>query len=417
MNKKSSRLLCALCLCVLFGVLCVSVYFISVGGRLTEAAPESGIKPDSDSKATGQSEKWLATESGMEADIESTIESTIEQAALQRLIEQYDDYEQRFAAVEHMDDIAGNGFAIIEEQVFPVLLESFGEEEVNFVPAMDWRYRRLVLFLTDSEGRVLYKTNQLETNNCWQGEMKQPTRGIAAVSFQDVNVDGLTDIVLITTCRNDTGEYAGNNYKVGDVLFQCEQGFYRDWRISDKINRFGMNKSVDFIVSYVRDGNSTEILYTATTLDELLEQDFHIIAEQCYWRSFEKQGRLQVVPGTIRIAEYDIFMIYLVNEQGHIVWSFQPMGDYDNLYSLKGMTGRDMDGDGMKDLVVLARYSYEGENGELLVESDCAIYYQRTDGFDVDREFRNYYKCKEEDTLEALVGKIREYWGWPKEND
>ena len=34
-------------------------------------------------------------------------------------------------------------------------------------------------------------------------------------------------------------------------------------------------------------------------------------------------------PGTYRMAEYTVFMLYLVNEQGYIVWSFQPMGEYE----------------------------------------------------------------------------------------
>ncbi len=88
------------------------------------------------------------------------------------------------------------------------------------------------------------------------------------------------------------------------------------------------------------------------------------------------------------------------------------MGDYDNLYSLKGMTGKDMDGDGMKDLVVLARYSYEGPDNEIIIESDCSIYYQRTSGFDIDKNFREFYQCTEDNTLEELVVTIREYWGW-----
>lgn len=324
----------------------------------------------------------------------------------------YREYQKRFEAIEKTADVEQNGFSTIEEHVFPIVLESFGEEELTFLPAMEERYHRLSLFLADAEGNIVYKCNGLETNNRNKGQLKQPTESIAAVSFADVNRDGLTDIILITKCVNETGEYAGKPYKVGDVLFQGEGTFYRDWRISDKINRFSMNKSANSIISFVRDGNSTEFLYTATTQEELLDQGFRIIEEQCYTRNFEKLGRLQVVPGVYRISEYDIFMIYLINEQGYIVWSFQPMGDYDNLYSLKGMTGRDMDGDGMKDLVVLARYSYEGASGELVVESDCAIYYQRTGGFDIDKGFRDYYRCTEEDTLEALVGKIREYWGW-----
>ncbi len=324
----------------------------------------------------------------------------------------YEEYQGRFERIAFLPDIEKEGFTLIEDHIFSVVLESFGEKELSFVPAMEEKYHRLALFLADEDGRIVYKCNSLETNNRVRGAMEQPTRQLAAVSFADVNRDGRTDIILITKCVNDTGEYAGKPYKVGDVLFQGEETFYRDYRISDKINRFGMNKSANCIISFVRDGNSTEFLYTAVTQKELLDQGFKIIEEQCYTRNFEKLGRLQVVPGVFRISEYDIFMIYLINEQGYIVWSFQPMGDYDNLYSLKGMTGRDMDGDGMKDLVVLARYSYEGPSGELVVESDCAIYYQRTGGFDIDTGFSSYYQCTEEDTLEELVKKIREYWGW-----
>ena len=191
--------------------------------------------------------------------------------------------------------------------------------------------------------------------------------------------------------------------------------FYRDWRISDKINRFSMNKSANYIITFVRDGRSAEFLYTASTLEELLAEGFTIIEEQCYTRDFEKLGRLRVVPGTVKISAYEIFMIYLVNENGDIIWSFQPMGDYDSLYSLRSVMGRDVDGDGLKDLVVLARYSIETEEQESRIENRCSIYYQRTGGFDIDTEFEKTYQCQEEDTMEDLIWKIREYWGWQVE--
>ena len=260
-----------------------------------------------------------------------------------------------------------------------------------------------------------YKPESLGNNYKYLEQLEQPTTGIAAVSFQDLNDDGLTDIVLITTCENSTGDYAGMPYKVGDVLFQQEGTFYRDWRVSDKINRFSMNKSVEFIMAYVRDGVSTEVLYTAATLQELLDNGFEIDDEHCQTHSFEKQGKLRLVPGIFSIAEYDVFMIYLVNEQGYIVWSFQPMGEYENLYSLKGIACKDLDGDGMKDILVLARYSYEGPEGELLIEMKCSVYYQRTDGFEADTDFCG--TCQEEDRvkLSAWIKVIREYWGWTKE--
>lgn len=327
----------------------------------------------------------------------------------------YQEYQENFEEIAHLDDIESRGYDILDDQVFTIKLESFEQEEVTLIPALEISWNRLALFLADGQGNILYKCNDLETNNCARGRMLQNTQGIVSIAFDDANQDGRTDIILISRCVNDTGDYAGIPYKVGDVLFQGEDTFYRDWRISDKINRFGMNKSTNQILFFVRDGRSTEFLYTATTLDELLEHGFYIIEEQYYTRNFEKLGRLKVVPGTFRMAWYDIFLIYLVNEQGDIVWSLQPMGDYDGLYSLKGINGRDVDGDGLKDLVVLARYSREDENGERQIENKCMIYYQRTSGFEADTEFENYYQYAEEDTMEMMIQKIREYWGWQVE--
>lgn len=332
----------------------------------------------------------------------------------QELLSNYQDYLERLCSIENRQQIGENGFEIIEDQIFPMETECFGS--VLLVPAMEKQYHRLALFFTKEDGTVLYKTDQLEANNRNKGRLDQPIRGISAVSFQDLNKDGRMDIVLITACRNRSGAYAGKTYKVGDVLFQNEKGFYRDYRVSDKINRFGMNKSAESITAYVRDGYSTEFLYTASTKDELLKNGFVIIAEQNYPRQFEKLGRLEVVPGTYTMADYSTFMIYLINEQGYIVWSFQPMGDFDNLYAFKGIACRDIDGDGMKDILVLARYSYEGANNELLTKSDYSIYYQRTGGFYADTEVKKKVPCSDEDTVAGLVEKARAYWGWKTES-
>lgn len=336
-------------------------------------------------------------------------------AAEENIRQLYDEYSSRFESIEYKADISACGFRMIENQIFPIEMEQFGE--VNVIPAFEKNYNRLALFFALEDGTIVYKTEQLETNNRNRGAMKQFTQEIAAISFQDLNRDERMDIVLITSYMNASGDYAGRRYKVGDVLFQNKEGngFYRDYRIADKINRFSMNKSVEFITAFVRDGYSTEFLYTSTTLDELLAQGFEIIDEQYYPRTFEKLGRLQVVPGTYSISDYDVFMIYLVNEQGYIVSSLQPMGDFDNLYALKGINCRDIDGDGLKDIVVLARYSYEGSGHELIVKSDYAIYYQRTGGFSADTEIKERYKCSDEDTMELLVEKARAYWGWKSE--
>ena len=330
----------------------------------------------------------------------------------EKVLAQYQEYRERLEAIEHRTEIETNGFAVVESQIFPIDIAGYGEGEVSLIPAFDETYHRLALFFVTADGQVIYKTDQLETNNRVLGQMEQPPCAIAAVSFRDLDMDGRTDIILITACEAVDG--SGETYKVGDVLFQSKKqaGFYRDYRIADKINRYGMNKSAEVITAFARDGYSTEFLYTATTLSELLEKGLQIITEQCHYRTFGKLGKLQVVPGTYRISNYDVFMVYLVSEQGDILFSLQPMGDYDNLYALKGINCRDIDGDGLKDIVILARYSYEGEEGQLIVESDYSVYYQRTGGFSLDTETKDTYRCSDEDTMEILVEEARKYWGW-----
>ena len=332
----------------------------------------------------------------------------------QKLLADYQDYRMRLEAAEQQSDLADCGFDVIEDQIFPLETEGYGS--VFLVPAIEEQYHRLALFLTDEDGTVVYRTDELAVNHWREGKLEQSVQEISAVSFLDLNRDGLSDIVLLVTCRNRDGSYAGRNYKVGDVLFQKEDGFYYDYRISDRINRFGMNQSARSIIAHVRGGASTEFLYTASTKEELLENGFVVTGEQDYFRQFEKLGYLEVLPGTYKIADCAVFMIYLVDEQGNIVWSFQPMGDYDNLYALKGITCKDIDGDGMKDLLVLAGYNYADSGGDPVPEYDYRIYYQRTDGFDTDTEVRKMLSCSEEDTAAGLVEKARAYWGWNKES-
>lgn len=343
----------------------------------------------------------------------------------------YDEYNARLDSITTQTDIEEKGFDIVESQIFPFEPEIIPESEIepntedafvdeessglSVIPAFDRTYHRLALFLADADGSILYKTDQLETNSRIRGQMEQPGQEIASVAFQDLNGDARTDIILITSCKGADGR----NYKVGDVLLQSgeELCFYRDYRISDKLNRFGMNKNAKSITAFVRDGDSTEFLYTALTLKELRQHGFQIITEQSYTRTFGKLGKLQVVPGTYRIADYEVFMIYLVNEQDYIVFALQPMGDFDNLYALKGINCRDIDGDGLKDIIVLAKYSYEDEEHKLAIASDYSIYYQRTGGFSADTEIKSQYPCSDEDTMQTLVEKARAYWGWKTDND
>ena len=351
--------------------------------------------------------------------------NAIEQNVAQSVRIQYETYIARLESIQFRQEISEKGFEIVESQIFPFEpnIELVAEPDMTperehlsgmfFIPAFDKTYHRLVLFLADTDGKILYRTDQLETNNQILGQMTQPEQEIASIAFQDLNGDMQTDIILITYCDE--------KYKVGDVLFQSTNkntlNFYRDYRISEKLNRFGMNKNAKAITAFVRDGYSTEFLYTALTLKQLCSHGFQVITEQCYTRTFGKLGKLQVVPGTYQIADYDVFRIYLVNEQGDILSALQPMENYDSLYALKGINCRDIDGDGLKDIIVLAKYSYENKEHKFAVASDYSIYYQRTGGFSADTEIKSQYQCSDEDTMQTLIDKARSYWGWKTDDD
>lgn len=327
----------------------------------------------------------------------------------------YEEYRGSLENIENYEDIERNGFRIVKEHIFP--MEISEEEEIDVIPAFDVTYNRLALFFSTKEGRIIYKTDNLETNYQKKGEIYQLTDKILAISFRDLNLDGGMDIILITSFKKEGDRGASAFYKVGDVLFQDMEagGFYRDYRITDKINRFGMNKSSDQITAFVRDKESIEFMYTATTLQELLNCGMIVIKEQAYPRNFEKLGRLQVIPGTCLIGGYEIFMIYLVNQEGNIVSCLTPMESYENLYSLKGISCWDLDGDGLKDIAVLAKYSYESENREMITKTDYSIYYQRTSGFVLDTQIKESFQCAEDETMENLVKQGRKYWGWTRE--
>ena len=117
--------------------------------------------------------------------------------------EKYEEFLNRFEAIENYEGISENDFTIIEEQVFSEVFESFGEEPVTFVPALDRKYNRMAIFIVDMTGKVVFKTHQLEANYQIQGEMRQPTKEIAAVSFLDVNEDNKkvvkeADVILLS---------------------------------------------------------------------------------------------------------------------------------------------------------------------------------------------------------------------------
>ena len=63
-----------------------------------------------------------------------------------QVLEAYEEYRERLNKITRRSEIAGSGFTVIEDQIFPLETKCYGE--ISLVPAMEEQYRRLALFFT-----------------------------------------------------------------------------------------------------------------------------------------------------------------------------------------------------------------------------------------------------------------------------
>lgn len=327
-----------------------------------------------------------------------------------------DSYLAGFNSITTLADVAAGGYITVDTTH---IIDSFSLNngrsgkinECTIYAAVHSGLGRAALFFANADGNIIYKTEDLECNYYQKGSLYQPNIAIAAIGTRDVNHDGLMDILLITRCI-----YDGVEFKIGDILFQNanSEGFYRDWRISDKINRFDMNKDIGLMAAFAGSGQSPEFLYSAATMDELIEGDFKPLKYQTFDANFEKFGTVQVVPGTYKMGSHYIFVLYLVDSKGRVLWNFQAMQDHDNFSEMPGISFKDVDGDGWADLSVLANYVDWDDNNNAYAVIDFSIYYQRDGYFFEDTDFHNAYvgKLTGSETMDDVVQAARKYWGW-----
>ena len=110
--------------------------------------------------------------------------------------EEYERYRERFDRIEKIGDLENQGFRLLEDQIFAMPLQKLPEEavdtteepgnEVWFYAALDTRYHRLAVFIADASGQILYKTDQLEANYCYPGEMRQGCELEVTTDYNDV---------------------------------------------------------------------------------------------------------------------------------------------------------------------------------------------------------------------------------------
>lgn len=152
---------------------------------------------------------------------------------------------------ETLDSLQSKGLMIIESQSFPVELENWGK--VRFVSGiMGDPKLKAYFFLISDKGEVLYTFPDFfgnRWNNC---------RGIVAVSFTDVNHDGLTDVVVIAQYATGVGPTGNRPYPIASVYFQKGKEFVNDPKLDEQLNNFDKRWNIDMVLEFM-DGKTPQL--------------------------------------------------------------------------------------------------------------------------------------------------------------
>lgn len=133
-------------------------------------------------------------------------------------------------------------FSLIEDQSFIVDLDSWGT--VNFVSGIltGGNHIPTVFYLTNEDGDILYDFNS---------ELPYSV-DVKAVSFKDVNKDGLKDVIIIVADNYGIDYNEDSDMLIATVYFQNSDGlFANDYDLDFEINESGNNKDIKTVTDYL----------------------------------------------------------------------------------------------------------------------------------------------------------------------
>lgn len=142
-----------------------------------------------------------------------------------------------------LNDLKDGGLQVIENQCFPISLNSYGR--VRFISGSKREDCTTIVnfYLLDDENNVLYKLPS------FYGNEKGMFNNILAVSFKDVNNDGLKDIIIIADYKTN----AAASSPICSIYFGKGREFINDKSLDSKINSSSNNKDISSALKYARE--------------------------------------------------------------------------------------------------------------------------------------------------------------------
>lgn len=150
------------------------------------------------------------------------------------------------------------GIKIIEDQSFWTTFENWGK--VKFLSCeYEDGLSKLLFYLADEKDNILYAFPDFYGNDWCFYEMK-------AVSFKDVNKDGLNDIIVIADYMTGIGNEGAVPFPVCGIYFQKGKKFIAVPEVNEEINNAMQNKNIAMVINFT-DKKVKEI-------NELLEKKY-----------------------------------------------------------------------------------------------------------------------------------------------
>lgn len=144
-----------------------------------------------------------------------------------------------------LSDLQGGGLQLIDNQCFKTSINNFGN--VKFISGYkreDGKQQAYFYLINDTD-KVEYKFPH------FYGNEKGSFSEIKAVSFADVNNDGLKDVIIIAGYKTDMA--SSNEISISSIYFQKGQEFIENKDFDDKLNNSSDNKSVKDVIKYAKE--------------------------------------------------------------------------------------------------------------------------------------------------------------------
>jgi len=161
----------------------------------------------------------------------------------------------------------GAASRIIEDQSFLVRLNDWGAVRfVSLAPDTLADPRQDVLFELWEDEESVYRLPEVTSDN---RRRVDTFSNVEAVSFQDYDKDGYTDIIIICTYRRDGERSAGGTYQEARIYKGAEKSFAYMDDLSLSLNIMKYNKTISQIMAHIEEDEAQEAELLGGNIDIL----------------------------------------------------------------------------------------------------------------------------------------------------